>query len=152
MPLYSFDNSVPPPKLINTGTNYKKILQSLLDYGNWISAHRPEAALTSNFVVRGSKIERGFRHDLDILRSTKKRTYEIRSGDDQIVVVSKRQDLFTARVTEHIISQRVSDESGRVTSEHRFPSPTTTYLYVVARVGERWLIADGSELDRSVRT
>ena len=41
-PLYSFDNSVPPPKLINTGTNYKQILQSLLDYGNWISAHRPD--------------------------------------------------------------------------------------------------------------
>ncbi len=41
VPLYSFDNSVPPPKLVNTGNDYKRILRSLLEYEAWIAAYRP---------------------------------------------------------------------------------------------------------------
>ena len=44
-PLYSFDNSVPPPKLVQTGTDYKRIMQSLLDYENWMAAHHVDPGL-----------------------------------------------------------------------------------------------------------
>ncbi len=42
MPEFSFDDSVPPPELINTGTDYVAILKSLESYGNWLAAHRPD--------------------------------------------------------------------------------------------------------------
>ncbi len=97
VPLYSFDNSVPPPEILNTGTNYKKILQSLLDYANWTGAHRVEPSLAVNFTAPSSTIDAGYRHDLGLLRDDRKRAYEVRNGQDEIRIVSRTPTVFTAR-------------------------------------------------------
>jgi hypothetical protein len=149
-PLYSFDNSVPPPKLANTGSNHKKILQSLLDYANWTVAHRVEPSLAANFTAPSSAIDAGYRHDLGVLRDDKKRGYEVRDGENAIRIVSETTAAFTARVHEHIVSQNIVDPSGRVTSRRRMPSPTTAYQYVVVRVGERWYLAGVSRVSEDV--
>ena len=150
-PLYSFDNSVPPPKLVNSGTNFKKILQSLLDYANWTVAHRVDPSLAANFTAPNSAIDAGYRHDLGVLRDDKKRGYEIRNGDNEIRIVSQTPTVFSARVNEHIVTQKIVDPSGRVTSHRRMSAPTTAYQYVVVRVGERWYLAGVSEVNEDVR-
>ncbi len=150
IPLYSFDDSVPPPKLVDTGTNYKKILQSLLDYGNWLASHRPDAALIANVAAPASSLEGAFRHDLTILRNTKQRLFEVRDGKNEIVLTARQRSVFTARVREHIVTHRVIDGSGHVTSERRPKSRTTTYRYVVVRTVAGWRLAEGSELDENV--
>jgi hypothetical protein len=151
IPLYSFDNSVPPPKLVNSGTNYKKILQSLLDYANWTVAHRVDPSLAANFTAPSSAIDAGYRHDLGVLRDDKKRGYEIRNGDNEIRIVSQTPTVFSARVNEHIVTQKIVDPSGRVTSQRRMSAPTTAYQYVVVRVGDRWYLASVSEVNEDVR-
>ncbi len=55
VPLYSFDNSVPPPKLINTGTDYKKIVKSLLDYSSWMVGHHPTRDAVDTIAAPGSR-------------------------------------------------------------------------------------------------
>src|SRR5262245_1311496 len=52
-PPYSFDNSVPPPKLINTGSNYASIARSLDDYGHWLYAHHPDPVLAAEISIVG---------------------------------------------------------------------------------------------------
>jgi hypothetical protein len=151
VPLYSFDNRVPPPKLVNTGTNYKDILQSLLDYANWTVAHRVEPSLAANFTAPHSAIDAGYRHDLGVLRADKKRGYEVRNGKDEIRIVSQTPSVFSARVNEHIVTQNIVDPSGKVTSRRRMSAPTTAYQYVVVRVGERWYLAGVSEVNEDVR-
>jgi hypothetical protein len=151
VPLYSFDTSVPPPKLVNTGTNYKNILQSLLDYANWTVAHRVEPSLAANFTAPHSAIDAGYRHDLGVLRADKKRGYEVRNGKNEIRIVSQTPTVFSARVNEHIVTQNIVNPSGRVTSQRRMSAPTTAYQYVVVRVGDRWYLAGVSEVNDDVR-
>ena len=143
-PLYSFDNSVPPPKLINTGTDYKKILQSLLDYGNWTAAHRPDPSLASNFTAPGSPLDAVYRHGLGILRRTGKRGYEIRTGPNSIRLITVKSDLVTARVEERIAKKRIVTSAGTVTSELTKTSATTTYIYIISRINGHWYLVGGS--------
>jgi hypothetical protein len=140
VPLYSFDNSVPPPTLVNTGSDYKKILQSLLDYGNWMAAHDPDPALIKNITAPGSPIEAAYRHDAGILHRLNKRAYEIRTEPNEITVRSAKPDLFTARVVEYIKTTRVVDAKGSVTSEAVEPQPQTIYRYVVGLLRGRWYL------------
>jgi hypothetical protein len=128
---------------VNTGTDYKAILQSLLDYGNWLAAHRPEPALAGNITAPRSQLQGAYRHDLTILRDQHKREYEVRSGPNAITVVSSKPDLFTARVVEQITATRVVDSTGRTTSQAVKPAATTTYNYVVASTGNRWRLVSG---------
>ncbi len=51
---------------------------------------------------------------------------------------------------EPIVAQKIVNRSGKVTSQRRMSAPTTTYQYVVVRVGDRWYLADGSEVDEEV--
>ena len=147
-PEFSFDESVPPPKLVNTGTDYVAILKSLVEYGNWLGAHRPNPTLTASIVARGTKLYDLYVQDLTRLRANNKRGIETLRGQSQFTILSVRPDAFSAKVVEDILVQQTVVASGRVTSEVHFTEPTT-YLRLAVLVGGRWYLA-ASEIQRPV--
>jgi hypothetical protein len=147
-PEFSFDESVPPPKLVNTGTDYVAILKSLVEYGNWLGAHRPNPTLTASIVARGTKLYDLYVQDLTRLRANSKRGIETLGGQSQFTILSVRPDAFSAKVVEDILVQKTVVASGRVTSEVHFREPTT-YLRLAVLVGGRWYLA-ASEIQRPV--
>jgi hypothetical protein len=147
-PAFSFDESVPPPKLVNTGKDYVAILRSLVDYGNWLGAHRPNPTLTASIVARGTKLYDLYVQDLTRLRANSKRGIETLGGQSQFTILSVRPDAFSAKVVEDILVQKTVVASGRVTSEVHFTKPTT-YLRLAVLVGGRWYLA-ASEIQRPV--
>lgn len=147
-PAFSFDESVPPPKLVNTGTDYVAILKSLVEYGNWLGGHRPNPALTASIVARGTKLYDLYVQDLTRLRANGKRGIETLGGQSQFTILTVRPDAFSAKVVEDILVQKTVVASGRVTSEVHFTEPTT-YLRLAVLVGGRWYLA-ASEIQRPV--
>jgi hypothetical protein len=139
-PDFSFDDSVPPPKLINTGTDYVAILKSLEAYGNWTAAHRPDPRLVSGFVAGGTALSRSYINTLTILRDKHQRAVETLGGQSKVVIVSARPDSFSARVTEDINAHRVNDDSGHIVDEAHFQG-LTTYLDLAVRVDGKWRLA-----------
>jgi hypothetical protein len=67
VPAYSFDNSVPPPPLLNTGTDYVAIIKSLQAYGDWTTSHLPDPKLVDRFVARGTQLSSAYVKTLTIL-------------------------------------------------------------------------------------
>lgn len=141
---YTFGNSVPAPSLRNRGSDYAEILQSLLDYGAWLASQHPDPNLAAIITANGSPIRRGYLHDLKMLRDSKLRAYEFHSAPNEITIISSRPDAFSARVVERIVVQRFVDVAGRITRARKFDSPTT-YLDLVVRDGDRWLLASVAE-------
>jgi hypothetical protein len=140
VPAFSFDNSVPPPKLINTGTNYVAILKSLDAYSNWLAAHRPEPALVDAFVASGTRLHDSYVQTLTTLRDRSERFIEHRSGEDRYAIVSATPDAVSANVTQRIVSHRVVDSAGRTVKEALFDGDSA-YRVLAVKTGERWYIA-----------
>jgi hypothetical protein len=140
VPAFSFDQSVPPPRIVNTGTDYVAILESLERYGNWLGAHRPDPALALTTVTPGTQLLANYTHDLVNLRDNRVRIIEKLNGPTTYTILSKTPAAFSARVVENISVHQTVDRFGRVTSERRFVGPTT-YLDVVVRSHGRWYFA-----------
>ena len=140
-PEFSFDNSVPPPKLINTGKNYEVILRSLVSYGNWLAAHRPDPALVARINARGTKLYDAFTLDLAHLRDNGKRLIETLGGPSSYTIVSKSSDAFSAHLVEDILVHKTVDAAGKVTSQHRYTAKTS-YSMVAVLVRGHWLLAN----------
>jgi hypothetical protein len=140
-PDFSFDDSVAPPRLVNTGTDHVAILKSLESYGNWLAAHRPDPALAPTTVAPGTGLLRDYLRDLTNLRDNNRREVERLDGPSEYTILSATPDAFSARVVENISAHQVVDPSGHVTSEARFSGPTT-YLDLVVLAGGRWCLAD----------
>jgi hypothetical protein len=138
---YSFDASVPPPKLINTGTNYVAILESLNDYAYWLTGHHPDPALVSTIVVKGTKQHELFAQDLVRLRDNHLRMIE-KVGDrpTTFAILSKTAHAFSARVVQDLRVRQLVESHGRVTSRLRFTKPTAYLMLVVLEQG-RWYFA-----------
>ncbi|MCU1468373.1 MAG: hypothetical protein JWM72_4301 [Actinomycetia bacterium] len=151
-PAYSFDDSVPPPKLINTGTNYVAILKSLESYGNWLSAHRPDPARASTILAPGSRLHDLFARDLGRLRDNGLREIEkLGARPTQSAVLSRTPSAVSMRITEDVVAHQTVDESGRVTSQVRFATPIT-YLILLVLVRGHWLFAaDDAQHSANVR-
>jgi hypothetical protein len=139
-PDFSFDDSVPPPKLINTGKNYVAILKSLGKYSNWLAAHRPEPALTSTILARGTRLYDLYVQDFTHLRDNHKRGIEELGGPSRYKILSATPDAFSAKVVEDIRVHKTVVSTGRVTSQIRFTQPTT-YLMLVVLVRDHWFLA-----------
>jgi hypothetical protein len=139
-PDFSFDDSVPPPRLVNTGTDYVAILKSLSSYGSWLGAHRPNPALTSSIAARGTTLYDLYVQDLTRLRDNATRGIEKFRGPSEYTILSVRPEAFSAKVVEHILVHRTVVASGRVTGEVHFTRPTT-YLMLAVLVGGRWYLA-----------
>ena len=141
MPDFSFDSSVAPPMLVNTGTDYVAILKSLERYGNWLAAHRPDPALALTTVAPGTRLLQDYLRDTTNLRDNNRREVERLNGPSEYTILNATPDAFSARVVENISAHQVVDPSGHVTSEARFSGPTT-YLDLVVLAGGRWYLAD----------
>lgn len=139
-PEFSFDDSVPPPRLVNTGTDYAAILRSLEAYGNWIGAHRPDPALALHTVARGTRLLDAYVHDIRILKENDKREIERLTGPTSYTILSATPDAFSARVVENISVHQIIDRSGHVVSERRYAG-ATTYLDVCVLANGRWYLA-----------
>jgi hypothetical protein len=139
-PEYSFDDSVPPPKIVNTGTNYVAILKSLESYANWLAAHHPDPALTSRIVAQGTDMYDGYVQDYTRLRDNNSRAIETLGRATNYTIVSTTPDAFSARVVEDIRVHKSVVSTGRVTGEIQFTTPTT-YIDLVVMVGGHWHFA-----------
>lgn len=140
MPEFSFDDSVPPPELINTGTDYVAILKSLESYGNWLAAHRPDRSLVAGFVAGGTKLFRSYLDVLTILSEKNQRLFDRLNGEDRLTIISSTTNAFSAKIVQHITERRVVGSSRHVVREGRFAG-LTTYLALVVRVDGRWYLA-----------
>jgi len=140
-PDFSFDDSVPPPRLVNTGTDHVAILKSLESYGNWMAAHRPDPSLALTTVAPGTRLLQDYLRDTTNLRDNNRREVERLNGPSEYTILSATPDAFSARVVENISAHQVVDPSGHVTSEARFSGPTT-YLDLVVLAGGHWYLAD----------
>jgi hypothetical protein len=138
-PAFSFDDSVPPPKLVDTGTDYVAVLNSFHLYGDWLAAHRPDPALIPNLLVPGRTFD-DFASNLAWYRANGRRAIDLLRGSIDVTVVSARPDAFSARVVEDITAHQELDAHGTVTAEVRYPAPTT-YIILVVRVSDKWRIA-----------
>ena len=147
-PKFSFDDSVPPPTLVNTGNDYVAIVRSLVEYGNWLGAHRPIPALTATIVAKGTTLYDLYVQDLTRLSANHVRGIETLGGPSRFTILSVRPKAFSAKVVEDIRSQRTVVASGEVTSEVHFSEPTT-YLRLVVMIGGRWYMA-ASDIQRPV--
>lgn len=144
VPEFSFDDSVPPPKLVNTGTNYVAILKSLQAYDNWGAAHRPDPALTARTVARGTKLYDLYVQDTTRLRDNDMRGVETLAGPSTYKIISATKDAFSAQVSENISVHKTVRRGGTVSSEIHFATPTIYQILVVLTQGH-WLLADVEE-------
>jgi hypothetical protein len=140
-PEYSFDDSVPPPELINTGTDYVAILESLNRYAYWLDAHHPDPALVSTIVATGTKQHELLALDLVRLRDNHLRLIEkVGNRPTRFTILSRTANAFSARVVQDVRVHQTVEPHGRVTSRVRFPEPTTYLILVVLKRG-RWYLA-----------
>jgi hypothetical protein len=140
-PEYSFDDSVPPPKLVNTGTNYVAILKSLNRYASWLAAHHPDPALVSTVVVGGTKQHALLSLTMRHLRGNHVRLLEkVGATPDAYTILSATSDAFSAELVQDVLVHETVNRRGRVTTQVRFDKPTT-YLMLVVRVGSHWYFA-----------
>lgn len=137
---FGFDDATQPPKLVNTGTDYVAILKSVAAYGNWLAAHKPDPALLSNFVARGTKVYDLYSRDLTRLRDNRVRGIEILGRPSQYTILSATPDAFSANVLEDIRVHKTVDARGRTTSEVRYDTPTM-YLDVLVLTDGHWHLA-----------
>lgn len=140
-PLYSFDRSVPPPDIVNTGTDYVAVARSLLGYVSWLKLHNPDVTLLPNVYVEGTALVERFSPDLAYLAEHDLRLVDV-DQSVEIAAVSIDDDLVTSRVLEHITAERLVDPTGKVVDE-RPSGPLNAYIVVMA-IGpdQRWRIAD----------
>jgi hypothetical protein len=145
-PEYSFDDSVPPPTLLNTGTDYVAITASLGRYSNWMAAHRPDPALATRIVAPGSAILLSFSRDLIRLRDNGKRLIEAVRRPGAYTVISAKSDAVSLRADESIEYHETVNKSGKVTSLSPYPEHTYSRVLIVLVQGNWRLAAFDPEL------
>jgi hypothetical protein len=121
-PPYSFDGSVPPPPLVNTGTDYPAIYRSLSAYATWLLAHNPDSSLIGEAYVAGSPIYDRLKNDTAIASERHVRLVE-EEGPLEVETISVVSSAASVRVKESVAVQRLLAEDGRVLQEHHFPKP-----------------------------
>jgi hypothetical protein len=146
---YSFEPAPTPPPLLNTGTDYVAIARSLLEYSNWLLAHRPDDRLIDNIAAEGSSAHDSLKHDFPILRRTGRRMFETTNGPDEITVVSVTDNVVSLRDRQFLLQQTIVDASGTVQDVKERATVPTTYLVLLRRQKDRWLLASVDEQENS---
>jgi hypothetical protein len=98
VPSYSFDGSVPPPELVNTGTDYEAIYRSLEDYQRWLYAHNPEPDLVDEIVAEDSDLSRAYVDAIGLLRRDNVRAVDEGLEIESFGVASETPDAATLRI------------------------------------------------------
>jgi hypothetical protein len=139
-PPYSFDNSVPPPKLINTGTDYASIFSSLNGYASWLKAHGPDTELVPKAFVVGTPVYARLLADLRILQKRNLRFVEVRR-QSEIAVVGRSARAVSLQVHEHLERELLVRSDGTTQDEQAFASPLLWNVLLQADGAGRWRIA-----------
>ncbi len=139
-PDFSFDDSIPPPELVNTGTDYVAILTSLESNVNWQTAHRPDPALVPLVAAGGSRFFASLSSDVTSLHDERERLVETLGGPTTYTITSATQNAFSAKAVEDIDAHRLFDSTGHVIDAARF-SGMTTYQDLVVRDDGKWRFA-----------
>ena len=139
-PPYSFDGSVPPPDLHNTGTDNDAIFESLAGWGNWLKRHNPDVTLVGEAYVEGTDIAARLGSDLKILSDNNYRDYDV---DQRLEVepVSARDGIATLRVSEHVTSEQLLDAGGAGIDEEPINGVIEYIAVLSADADGRWRIA-----------
>lgn len=139
-PPYSFDGSVPPPDLLNTGTDYVAIFESLIGWGNWLKRHNPDVTLVGEAYVEGTDIALRLEENLQVLMDRDLRDYDV---DQRLEVepVSARDGIATLRVSEHVTSEQLLDSGGAVIDEEPINGVIEYIAVLSADANGRWRIA-----------
>jgi hypothetical protein len=133
---YSFE---PPPRLVNSGTDYVAIAKSLLEYDAWLLSHHPDPSLIERVATRGTDPYKALAHDVPILRAKQRRLVEEVDAAGEFQIVSVREDVVSLRFVQHLKRVYVVD-SGGATSSAR-PLKKTTYLVLLVKRGTTWFLA-----------
>ena len=99
-PPYSFDGSVPPPALINTGDDYAAIFESLDAYGGWLLAHNPDAELAREAYVQGTSAYERLQSSISNAIENDLRLVDVRDATE-VEVVDVALPIVSLRVVEN---------------------------------------------------
>jgi hypothetical protein len=138
-PPYSFDGSVPPPKLINTGTDYEAIYRSLSAYATWLLAHNPNSSLLPDAYVIGTPVFDRFKHDIETARTHDIRLIDVNDHLD-ISVAGSAPPIVSLLVTEYVDKVQMVSRGGTVTDEGTYSKPLH-WLATLHLDGGIWRIA-----------
>lgn len=140
-PPYSFDGSVPPPRIVDTGSNLVAIGTSLVDYSQWLYAHDPEVSLIPNFAAGASRSAEASLKDLPMLTKSKLRLYEVESRPRQVSLISTDGTAASLRYVQFRAAQRLVNQSGKLVDQRAFVAPTIYTIIMVKNSHGEWRLA-----------
>jgi hypothetical protein len=145
-PPYSFDGSVAPPRIVDTGSNLVAIGTSLVYYSQWLYAHDPDDALIPRFAARASRVEAAATKDLGLLRKYNRRIYEVETRASHFSVISTDGTAASLRFVQYLSWRRAVRPGGLVVDELSFVPPTTYVVVMVKNSQQRWRLVTLEQL------
>ena len=140
VPPFSLDGSVPPPPLLDTGTDHAEIFRSLIGYRAWLIRHDPDPGLLDEAYVAGTEAFTDMTRTLRLLATGHRRLVEIGQWFE-VETVSADRGVVTLKVREHIEAQRLIGPDGAVQQEEP-RGPVNDYVVLLAADHRgRWRIA-----------
>jgi hypothetical protein len=149
-PPYSFDGSVPPPPLVNTGTDYEAIYRSLSAWKTWAESHSPDPAVADEIYAAGTATHTRFVNDLEILRRDRRRLVNEDATLD-VHVVSVMDTVVSLRLTETVSTLKLFDDTGRVVDAATFAAPLNWVCAMTRDDAGRWRISSIEPADQATR-
>lgn len=122
IPLYSFDGSVPPPTLVNTGDDFDAIFRSIDAYSTWLLAHSVDLDRVKDIAVFGSAQYRAYEDDIRGLRESNLRLYDEGPTITDLRVVDRVANVVTLRLVYSTDRRVVVDANGQTIDEKAFPA------------------------------
>jgi hypothetical protein len=150
-PPYSFDGSVPPPKLVNTGTDYEAIIRSLDAYSHWLYAHNPDRALVGEVAVPASTPYNRIDGDLSDLATDELRVYDTASQLTSVQVVSTQGNAVSLRATYSDDHKVLVDRAQKVIDNKVLPASSTFVVLLTSDDTGRWRLAAVDPADPVLR-
>lgn len=129
MPLYSFDGSVPPPPLINTGDDFDAIYRSLDAYSTWLYSHNPEGEIGAIIPI-GTDYYATYADDLGALRAQDLRLYDLTESVARVELVDRAAMVATLRVTISAGERTLINSSGAIVDTAQTPESDYIALLV----------------------
>jgi hypothetical protein len=140
VPPYSFDGSVPPPPLVNTGRDFDAVYRSLDAYTHWLYAHMPDPDLVVEVAATGTRLSATYGDEVSQLRTSGIRMYDVNSRIRSIEVVDEHEDLVALRVSYDRDRRVLIDSTGWVVDDEALP-PVVADALLAADSDDRWRLA-----------
>lgn len=125
-------DGVPPPPVLDRGTDHVAITRSLLAYGRWLEWHHPDPSLVTRAYAPGGELADRVARKVTRLLREGKRIVEVDRAPYEFVVVSEKPDLVSYRVVEHLARRELVDLHGRVLAHDN--ARDEHYLIVVMQI------------------